>query len=336
MLKGAIIGTGKIALTGHLPAYNQSPILELVKIVAAADSSEESRKLFSEQYPNVPVYSSLDEMFGQEKLDFIDICVPPNLHNRMIEEGVKKNLHIICEKPFALSVDDARAQTQMLSSNGLIFMPCHQYRYSPVWQNFKNFIDAAQGDSKFLMQFNVYRTEADKSFTTSDPYWRTDKSVSGGGILADTGVHYIYLSLWMLGKPLKVSAKTFSLRKEKYEVEDTAVILIDLEKGTAEINLTWAADRRYNSAYLVSETGSVVYDGDKVYKNNKGGTEEIDVPDASDKSTYISFYVSLINDFVNSVKANKKNNELVREAFDSIRVLDACYRSAEMKKAIEL
>jgi predicted dehydrogenase len=340
MLKGAIIGTGKIALTGHMPAYDNESVRKRAEIVAAADSSQESRKLFSKQYPGIHIYASTDELFDKEKLDFVDICVPPNLHNKMIQEGVAKNVHIICEKPFALTVDDANAQMQMLRSNGLIFMPCHQYRYSAVWTHFKNAstplgakdaTGSTTGEKCFL-QFNVYRTEADRSFTATNPYWRTDKSVSGGGILADTGVHYIYLSLWMLGKPLKVSARTFSLRKEKYEVEDTAVILIELEKGTAEINLTWAADKRYNSACLVSQSGSVSYNGNKVFMNDK----EIDVPDASDKSTYISYYVSLINDFIDSVKGNKKNDGLLKEAYDSIRVLDACYRSAESGKTVEM
>src|SRR5205809_5716678 len=115
MLKGAIIGAGKIAITGHMPAYTDNSVKGQVEIVAAADSSEESRKLFSGQYPGIPVYASIDELFGKEKLDFIDICVPPNLHNKMINEGAAKNLHIICEKPFALAVDDARAQMEMLS-----------------------------------------------------------------------------------------------------------------------------------------------------------------------------------------------------------------------------
>ena len=80
------------------------------------------------------------------------------------------------------------------------------------------------------------------------------------------------------------------------------------------------------------ESGSVLYNGNKILLNGK----EIDVPDASDKSTYISYYVSLINDFVNCVKGNKKNEELLREAYNSIRVLDACYRSAKSGRRFEL
>lgn len=336
MLRGAIIGTGKIALTGHMPAYSDHKIKDKIKIIAAVDISEESRKSFSKYFPQINVFENIDELFENNHLDFINICVPPKCRSELIEKAVKRGVHILCEKPFAFSLSDAHRQLELLKRNSIVFMPCHQYKYSPIWAEFKKTSEKYDSTSPILLQFNVYRLEADMGFTPSLPNWRTDGSYSGGGILADTGIHYIYLSLWMLGEPLRVTAKIYKMKHKDYSVEDTAIVLLEFDKGIAEINLTWAADRRANSSRLVASDESLYYDGKDLVRYKKGNKKYISVPDAADKSTYISYYVSLIDDFRKMIKIGSSSAEWEKEAFESIHVLQACYKSAKLNRTVEL
>jgi predicted dehydrogenase len=331
MLKGGLIGTGKIALTGHMPAYEK--LKEKLRITAACDVLPESREMFSKQFPGIPVYNTAEELLESEELDFIDICTPPALRKEQISLGVKNGLAILCEKPFSISEEDALEQKLMLEKHDRVFMSCHQYRYSPIWKHFERIAGASRDSSKKMLQFNVYRTEADTSFSLN-PLWRIEPKISGGGIIADTGVHYLNLSLWMMGKPVKLFANISNLKHKEYNVEDTAVIVIESERGITGINLTWAADRRDNSAKIISGNESLFYNGTELIKYEDGKKKIMQVPDASDKSTYVSLYISLLKEFVKRINDNTNCRDLIDEAYNSILLLMSCYKSAGLGKTV--
>jgi len=215
-----------------------------------------------------------------------------------------------------------------------IFFPCHQYKYSPIWKNYKNFTEKSK--SGIFLQFNIFRTTADKGFDGKNPGWRTNKKLSGGGILSDTGTHYLYLTSWILGKVKEVNVLNFKLRRNPYSVEDTSFVILYCEKGVAQINLTWAADRRANSAFISDGKNSLTYDGKKMFRCENEKTKEISVPDASDKRTYITFYEDLFLDFAFALNKNKFDKSQIEESFESVRILENCYKSAEIKKSIRL
>jgi predicted dehydrogenase len=337
MLKGAIVGFGKIAQSSHVKAFFNDALKEKAQLVAVVEPLKENSQQGQKDFPSLRFYSSIDELFTNEKIDFIDITAPPKFHSSLIKEGIKNKVHILCEKPFTLTLEEAKETYNLLKESGLVFIPCHQYRYSPTWQNFKTFLNENDLKSKSLLQFNVFRMQADQGGTAFQPAWRTDKALSGGGILADTGVHYLYLVNWLCGEPLKVTAKTFNLNHPEYSVEDTAIVNLEFEKAFVEITLTWGADRRVNTARAVSNNGSLSYDGSTQLRKYSGKDEEIiSVPDASDKSHYFSLYISLINEFVNKIQNKESSEDFRKEALTSIQLLEKCYESARTNKTINL
>ncbi|MFA5405488.1 MAG: Gfo/Idh/MocA family oxidoreductase, partial [Ignavibacteria bacterium] len=180
MLRGAIIGLGKIAQTGHIPAYLSKRVKNKIDIVAGVDISESNSKIFLKLIPGARVFSSADEMYKNQKIDFVDICVPPHLHTDYIKSALKNNVAIICEKPFTKSVKEAKLLKKKLIGSKTVFFPCHQYKYSPIWSNFNKF--TAKNNKGVFLQFNIFRNTADKGFDNKNPGWRTDKKFSGGGI----------------------------------------------------------------------------------------------------------------------------------------------------------
>jgi predicted dehydrogenase len=334
MLKGAIIGLGKIAQTGHIPAYLNKRVANKISIVGGVDISKSNSEAFLKIIPRAKIFSRADEMFKNLNVDFVDICVPPHLHTKYIKSALKNNVAIICEKPFTKTVNEAKLLKKKLIDSKTIFFPCHQYKYSPIWKNYKNFT----GKSKrgIFLQFNIFRTTADKGFDKTTPDWRTDKKLSGGGILSDTGTHYLYLTSWILGKPIELSVLNYKLKQKPYSVEDTSFVILHCEKGVAQINLTWAADKRANSAFITDGEKSLTYDGKKMFSYENEKVKEISVPDASDKRTYITFYEDLFLDFVKNIKSKKFDKSKIEESYESVRILEKCYNSAQTKKSIRL
>ncbi len=336
MLQGAIIGFGKIARNSHIPAFQSIEAMGKAKIIAAVESDEINRINCSKNYPEIKFYASAADLFENEKLDFIDICTPPLFHSEIIETAIQQNVNIICEKPFTLGLEEAKIISDKLKRSDIVFMPCHQYKYAPLWINFKEYINHFSKESKFIFECGIYRTEADFGLPVFNNPWRINKEMSGGGILTDSGIHYLYLISWMFGKPEKLTAKIFNL-KHNYNVEDTAYLLLENGTGIAEITLTWAAGARTNTARLTSSCGSLIYDGKKELRKYQNNYEEvIPVPDVSDKATYNSLYISLFEEFIENIMTNNNSSEYIEDAFDSIYLLEKCYKSASEQKTIFL
>lgn len=335
MLRGAVIGCGKIAQTSHIPAFLNNLIKSKIEIVAGMDTDRNRLREFNEYFPNAEVFTNIEEMLNRCQLDFVDISVPPNFHTFYIEKAISHQLHILCEKPLSVDIKSAHLIKKRLTREYKgIFFPFHQYKYSPIWKHFQKFIIESDSDEKFFIQFNVLRKEADIGYDTFIPFWRVNKKRSGGGIIADTGYHYLYLSQWLLGKPNKVSALIAKLRTEPYPVEDTATVTLTFPKGIVQINLTWAASERSNSALISTGRRMLKYNGESLLKITKSGVEQIGVPNASDKKTYILFYVNLINDFINIVEANQNFTAGITEAYNTQRLLQKCYLSAKLGKSM--
>jgi predicted dehydrogenase len=336
MLKGAVIGFGKIATTGHMPAYCTKEISEKAEIIAAVEPNINTAEEQKAAYPKIKFYNSMDVMLENEAVDFIDICTPPKFHVDAIEKAAAKGISIICEKPLAIYISEAAKIYRKIHSEGLVFSACHQYKYSSVWKEFKVFMDALPPAEKIFLQFNVYRTRPDTGYFDADPEWRANKDISGGGILSDTGVHYLYLANWLMGNPRSVFTKNANLSGKLLNVEDSSFTIIEYARGIAQINLTWGANARENYARAVSPNASLLYARDKLYKNIAGVSEETNISDVSDKSAYINMYRDLFLEFLDKVRKNDKNLQSLTEAFETITLLDSCYRSSLCNKVEQL
>jgi len=333
MLKGAIVGFGKIARTNHLNAFYSEEFKKIAKITSVVESNQFNLKRSKEEYPELNFYDSLDKLFDKEEIDFVDIASPPYTHFGLLEDCIRRDVHIICEKPFTTSVNQAERIKRMLLDSNKVFIPCHQYKYSPIWKEFKNFSDFNIGKCGILIQFNVFRTEADPGLQLLSEKWREKKNDLGGGILADTGVHYLYLASWMLGEIKSITTKLLNLGRAVFESEDTALITLEGKNGVAQITLTWAADKRFNSANIISSKSSVFYyGGTEIITNTNQGEKKISIPDMSDKSNYTALYVKLFSDFFNAVKSNKKNVEWIEDAYNSVYLMNHCYKSSGENK----
>lgn len=335
MLNGAIIGFGKIARTNHLTAFQYECLKDKVLISSAVEIDDDLREKSIEEFPQISFYKTLDELLKSEELDFVDVAVPPKFHKEIIEQALDNNLHIICEKPFTLSINEAEELYQKINSANILFVPCHQYKYSLVWSEFKNFINQLNDDDKVFIQYNIFRSGADPGLKPNGSPWRLNKEMSGGGILSDTGFHYLYLSNWLLNNLFRVTTINNNLAHPLYQIEDTSQVILEFEKGTVQINLSWAFHSRRNEAKLISKKGSLFYEGGNfLTKTYNGFEEKISVPEISDKSHYTGLYVDLFSKFFESIEKKDFSKEGLVEAYDTTVLLSKCYQSATIFKSV--
>jgi predicted dehydrogenase len=333
-LKGALIGLGNIAVRGHVPAYLADDVRGRMELVAVMDVVEHNREKAREHLPGARFYTDAESLLDAEQLDFVDICTPPHTHAGYIAAFAARGVHVLCEKPLVEHASKIPAVEAALAGAGVVFMPCHQYKYSPLWAAIHDLIrDGALG-TVTTAQFNVYRLQADSGTAAWNPQWRTNKAQSGGGILVDTGAHYFYLAQFFFGRPKAVSAVLRTLKHADYGVEDTAAVVLEYEGMLMQLTLTWAAGQRANSVFIAGSRGSLSYDGTRLVLAGPDGAREIPMPDVSDKKQYVAWYAALLNDFRVRIEAKAASGDLLEEATTVMKLLELSYRSSEEQRVL--
>jgi len=327
MLKGAIIGFGNIA-EGHLSAYN---LINGIKIISVLDISEKRLEYAKELISDVQCYTSFIDMVKKEKLDFVDICTPPNVRFAYMKKSLKCHLHVIGEKPFLLHLKEYQILSSIAQKNKLILFPCHNYRYAPVIRYAKQIIMNKNFGNLINGYFKTMRIGHALGNLEWKPNWRRDKIISGGGILQDHGPHSFYVASYLIGKkPMMISAVLGKMKYDKYKTEDTAIIKLQYEDDLIiNLDLSWNSSKRDTFYHLFGSKESLLIDSDKVthYLNDGSVKKEIYLSEFNDP-LHRSWFIDVILDFKDSIANLKFRNDLLEESYLSTELISKAYESA--------
>jgi predicted dehydrogenase len=320
-LRGAILGLGRIARGSHHPAYQLEPAASRLEIVAAFDPSPQAEPL-----PGIPLLHDRAALADLGALDFVDICTPTASHLELTLWALEQGWHVLCEKPVALSPLEAAEIREAALSASRVVMPCHQYRYNPVWRRVKVWLDSGAIGRWHLAELDVYRLHADGGASSDTTPWRGRAAQSRGGILLDHGTHLVYELLDIAGEPTAVRAWTGCLRHRNYDVEDSAHLLLEFPGRLAKMFLTWAARRRENRIRFIGERGTIEWSGGLLTLERDGQTERFDHSAELDKTAYVRWYADLLGAFAGAMEAGDLSP--LADIAAVAAVLDAAYLSA--------
>ncbi len=321
---GAIVGFGIIA-TGHLAAYQK---ISNITICAVVDPVPECRQRALQLAPNINTYSTIEELFASETLDFIDICSPPFSHNEYIRTALRHDCHVLCEKPFLLSSQEYNGILDHSSQK--IVYPSHNYKFSPIILRMSECLQSTSMGEPLRGHFRTMRKGHAKGVAEWAPDWRRNAALAGGGILFDHGPHSIYIASQMCSKhPKAVSCIMGKLNPiENFATEDTALLSIDFGGIIWEIDLIWNSPRR-NSFYAVhTDKGSVIVENDKMVSVSKDdGYRETHIVSEFDDPLHVLWYQSMFMDFIDATKNPSRQNDLLIEALTCSLVIEAAQKS---------
>ncbi len=349
----AVIGCGRIAQNAHFPALSR---ISGLRIKYACDIILDKAKTVKEKFPIVEnVTADYKEVLADDEVQAVWVLTPNYSHYTIAMDALKAGKHVFCEKPvtvnYELSLEmanEAEKQGKMLNIG-----VCNRYHKSV--ETLKEWNE--QG--KFGNIYHVYCSF--RSFRSIPGLGGafTTKSQSGGGVLIDWGIHFLDLILYVLGgaKLKTVTCDAYSemakdMKEYNHEgfnmwAEDTSDIengvndvddyisgYVRTDKASIDFNGAWAQNVKKDEMFvdfLGDKGGARLYYGDKFEfcdaKTLKPLTPEYDIPDM-----YECEDKAFINAFLSGVK--DKNN--IREVLESMKLLDALYKSAELKKEIDL
>jgi predicted dehydrogenase len=190
VLRVGLVGCGFMGRM-HASVYG---LLDNAELVAAADKTPDKAHKLAPR-----AYASLDEMLASEELDAVDICLPTFQHRDATVRALAAGKHVFCEKPMALTADEAAEMQQAADAAGRTLMIGHCIRFWPEYALLKQFAD--EGRLGKLLSINLTRYGEFPSWSSEN--WLADESKAGGGAL-DMHIHDTDFALFLLGEPDEV------------------------------------------------------------------------------------------------------------------------------------
>ena len=306
-------------------------------------------------------YSSFDELVADPEIDVVDIVSPNYLHREQILKAVKAGKHVLCEKPLTLNGDDAVEVLDAAKGSGKTLGMIFNYRFIPAIIKAKELIDAGRLGEVYSFRGEYFHTGYQNP---GRPFsWRMDFSRSGGGALADLGVHVIDLLAYLLGDFKKIKAETKTFISERPEapgastlvpvtVDDAAWLQCELLTGSTgtvevsrfatgtldELNLTVFGSRgsfRFNlmdPGYLYWFDEDQKSDGWKRLETVQHYPGAV-IPTPRSVLGWQRFHCENQYRFLKSLVDGTEFKPGIKDGAKAQFVLDAAYRSAESGKA---
>jgi predicted dehydrogenase len=196
MLKIAIVGCGFMGRM-HANVYSSLPNAELVAVAdRRCGQVDDFRSAFG-----IPGYDSLDALLSKENIDAVDICLPTFLHKEATLQAARAGKHVFCEKPMALTLDEADEMIVACEDAGVRLMIGHCIRFWPEYAYLKNV--AQEGTLGKLLSVNLTRYGEFPHWSSEN--WLADEQKSGGGAL-DMHIHDTDFALFLLGDPKRIAS----------------------------------------------------------------------------------------------------------------------------------
>jgi predicted dehydrogenase len=318
-----VIGLGGVARGSHIPGFMyDAATRNRLEIVATVDGSPSVVPL-----DGVPQIGSREELRAISDVDFVDICTPTSSHLDLTIWALEQGYHVLCEKPVALTSREAHRIADASRAAGRVVMPCHQYRYNPVWVQLRKWLAEGAIGRWHLAELRVYRLMADRG-TSADPTpWRGLHADARGGILLDHGTHLIYQMLDAAGVPPRVRAWTGLLRHRDYDVEDSAHLLFEYPERIGMMFLTWAARHRESQVRFIGDGGSIDWTGGTLRLERDGEVQSFDYSAQLEKSAYPAWFAGLFNAFADAMDAGDLEPSL-QDLGNVAAVLEGAYEAA--------
>ncbi len=203
MKKVAIIGAGQVAEKVHAAYYQKrSDVLELAAVVDPVSQRAED---FCRRTGFSHAYTSVTQMLNEISPDIVSVCTPNRFHFEHVLAALEANASVMCEKPPAMTADQARKMAETADKNGQILAYGFQHRFSDEATMIKNHLDVL-GD--------IYYVEANALRRSGVPGWGTfiDKELQGGGPLIDYGIHMLDTAMYITGFPKVKSVRAYSFQ----------------------------------------------------------------------------------------------------------------------------
>jgi predicted dehydrogenase len=228
-LRGALIGCGFFAVN-QMHAWQD---VTGAAIVAICDRDPERLKIVGDQFGIERRYSDAAAMCEDGGFDFADIATTVSSHRALVELAASHKVPAICQKPFAKTLDDAKAMVAACDAAGIPLMVHENFRWQTPIQAVRKALDSGAIGTPFWGRLS-FRSGYD--VFSGQPYLAEGERF----IIEDLGIHTLDIARFLLGDVKAMTARTKRVNP-KIKGEDVATMLLDHESGvTSVVDVSYA------------------------------------------------------------------------------------------------
>ncbi|HKV80760.1 MAG TPA: Gfo/Idh/MocA family oxidoreductase [Candidatus Sulfotelmatobacter sp.] len=337
-LRVAIVGLVHGHVHGFLGQYQHRPEIEIVAVVEP-DSKLRGAAATRYGFQTAQMFADLDDMITKVHPQAVLVYTNTYDHRRVVEICARHGVHVMMEKPLAVSLEDALAMQKAAQAGKIHVLVNYETSWYPSNHAAYDLVhDGSLGEVRKVVVHDGHKGPKEIGVEPEFLSWLTDPKLNGGGALFDFGCYGVDLMTWLMDgqRPQTVTAVTQQIKPEIYpRVDDEATIVLTYPKAQAIIQASWnwPIDRKDMEVYL--QTGQLItVKRDHMRAHRAGEDQEqqltakpIPVP-YDDELSYLRAVIrdGAKEDALSSLDTNVTVTE----------ILDAARRSAAEGKTVQL
>ncbi len=349
-MRTGIVGCGGIARI-HAQALAELPESEFV---ACCDIDEGRARALAAQHHVPHVFTDVQALVRSGLVEAICVCTPHPTHAAVVVAAAEAGVHVLCEKPLAIDLDDADRMIEAADRAGIKLGGIFQRRFWPAAQRIRRAIDDGKL-GRLTMGECQARLARDRAYFARDA-WRGKWATEGGGALMNQAVHAIDLFQWYMGPITEIYGKYATLQHGAYiDVEDTVVATVVCANGalgfiqaatTVKPDLGFkVAVHGDSNAYVSVWEQPEITEGINDLWTVEGEQSHIDpfavervaaLAGDTDRAGFSGFHHLQIQEFLQAVGAGRDPAVTGAEARKALEIILAIYHSSRTGQPVRL
>src|SRR5690606_24508546 len=228
------------------------------RLAAVADIDAARVKQVSEKH-RVPGFTDPIALMDSGEVDAVMIITPHTLHPPLTIAAFERGLHVLTEKPVAVTAGDARRMNEAHDKRPeLVYAAMFQQRTNPLYREVKRLLDEGRVGRLLRVNWTVTTWLRTQAYYNSGS-WRATWEGEGGGVLLNQCPHNLDMLCWLAGMPTRVVADIGVGKYHDIEVEDEVCALLRFEDGATGTFVTNTAEYPgVNRLEIVGDLGTII------------------------------------------------------------------------------
>lgn len=330
----AVVGLGSISQVAVLPAFAHSKKAKLIAVVSG-DRTKAAK--YAQQFgaSQACTYGEFTQCLENPQVQAVYIATPQGEHEKYAIAAARAGKHVLCEKPLAATVRQARNMVKTCRRHKVLLMTAYRKYFEPSSLMLKKMITSGE-----LGRIDIVHTLFTELHTYGDnsPAWLFSKKLAGGGPLTDLGVYCVNTTRWLVDEdPIAASGISWARDKRRYkEVEEGISFRLDFKSGLV-LQGTTAYSAAFSSfVHVHGEKGwaelgpAFAFEEERRLCGKVGGKWFDKTFPAMDE------FALEIDEFASCINENREPKPSGEQGLRDVIIIDAIYRAVKQRRSVAI
>ncbi|MBW4039921.1 MAG: Gfo/Idh/MocA family oxidoreductase [Acidobacteria bacterium] len=327
-----VIGLGRIA-DHFMRGVRESSTSQITGLVSGhRDKAERLAAEYGVPTSSIYSYEDMDRMRENKAIQAVYVALPNSMHCEYTVRSAKAGKNVLCEKPMATSVKEAKEMIAACRENHVLLMIAYRLHYEPTTKRAIKLIrDGALGQVQSIVSAN--------GFNESKGEWRLDKKLAGGGPLMDVGIYCLNATRYLTGEePVKFTAVVSTIDKDgRFDSVEENTSWTTLFPSGIEATCTTTYGGQMPGFYKVygskgwMEVDNFGYEGLRLkaeFRDGKNAVVQLDELNTEKDPTQ---FVRQVDHFSECIRTGRQPDTVGDEGLKDMESMKAIYKAAGVK-----